>query len=275
MKKTFTFLAVLLCTTLSQAQIKHISYGVGWSIPINANMAFDINEDGRTDFHINRHLDELGFSPEFIVGCIASPSDSAYVGFGAREMSIFEYGDEIDGTDLGFLNFIDDDRGSNWHRDQGFAEGWNDGEVKYVGFILLAEGNGEIMASNGWMKIKVDAQNEALVLLALAYEESLNVPIIAGAITTSTEDVLEVESFTLAPNPVSELLSISFDYKGTQTLSAAVYNELGQKMIDLNRLDNKGNTAIQLDVKGLNNGSYYVQLTDGKAMRTERFTVIK
>ena len=275
MKHTLTFLALFLFTTISQAQIKYVSYGDGWSIPLNSNISFDIDQDGRVDLYINRQEDELGFSPEFIVGCLASPSDSSYVSFGAREMSIFEAGDLIDGEVLGFDNFIDDQRGSAWHRELGFATGWSNEEEKYIGFIILRMENGPLSAKHGWMRIKIDAQNEALVILDLAYEEELNVPIITGSISTSIEILPSFKSLNLKPNPANDLLQISFNYTEALPLNAAIYNELGQKVLDLKTINNKGQVSLNVDLKGLSNGSYYFVINNAISTKTERFTILK
>jgi len=156
---------ILLLTTLSffiytigfSQAISHVDFGSdGLKIDLNEEYALDVDSDGTIDFMINSYNNEMSFAPVVGIGCYVSQFD--LTDWSSTDLVILEEGESTDG-----------DRGSIYLSGEGPAEGWEDGQANYIGFAVF-KSNG-IDVSNGWMKMKVDADKEKLIILEYAYTE--------------------------------------------------------------------------------------------------------
>jgi hypothetical protein len=71
----------------------------------------------------------------------------------------------------------------------------------------------------------------------------------------------DTNSFTAYPNPVKDILNVSFDQN---IIDIAVYNLLGQKMLLMNINSNKG----QIDMSNLASGTYLVRVNTENEVKT-------
>lgn len=271
---SFTF-----CALNAQTQITYKNFGDGWVIPINSNLEVDLDEDGTSDFYINQYENEIGFSPVFAVGCFSSPSEFSYTSFNARELALLEEGDLVQINEINLFDFIDEDRGSAYSLDGGFADGWNDQEDVYLGFVIIISGNSPGVR-NGWLKASVDTSNNALIIKELAYtaiETDYKGGILVGdkGQTTSVKMLDNIEAVTISPNPANERVQLSFDYSGNENLSVTIQNSVGQEVYRNNTGVLVGNTSLNITTSEWANGIYFIRFETATAIRTERLFIAR
>ena len=278
MKKTLLPAFLLFMAMNLQADIVYTNYNDGMRIGLNENLAYDINEDGVVDFYLNGHTDEVGFVPIFAVGCIDSPSETAYTSFDAREIRIQNFGDKVLLSSSNLYDYIDDDRGSMYSLTGGFAEGWADQAAKYIGFALITT-EGYL---DGWMKVAVDATTNEMIIFEVAYEDdpvvnSTGTGIQVGATGSSSIATLDdIAGLTMAPNPVADQLQVNFDYQGSSNLSVSVINNIGQvvyRSAAVQVVANKSNLTISTADWAV--GTYFLRFDSEEGIRTERFVVAR
>jgi hypothetical protein len=86
---------------------------------------------------------------------------------------------------------------------------------------------------------------------------------LAVTITTLANQDFDMTQFTLYPNPVIDLLNISYSQDMT---SVKIFNMVGQQL--LSKQINSNST--QIDMSGYANGAYFIQVTTENAMKTVR-----
>ncbi len=276
MKQTLLLLSFLsICFTSLYSQIVYKDYGVeGLKVEMNENLAMDLDEDGIIDFYVNKYDNELGFSPIFANGCFASPAENAYTSFDAREIQIFEEGESILINGGNLFDYIDDDRGSIYQGDGIYADNWEDGVDQYIGFALV---NGT--SSDGWMRIAINEQAQQLIIYELAFVEqedpSTAVGIKAGQTSLSNIDDLSLSlgEINMGPNPVVDFLRVDFDYQDNLVIDAVVVDVTGKEIYrTISGLVN-GNNVIEVSTDNWGAGNYFLQLSNGKGIKTLLFTV--
>ena len=275
MKHYFILLFALCCGLSLNAQINYTNYGDGWVIPMNANQELDINDDGIVDLYVNQHPDELGLTAVFVVGCISSTGDNNYVSFGARELATFEYGDEIQGSQANTFDYIDEGRGSGYHKTQGYADGFEANKDYYLGFMLIIGSQ----ISNGWMKVELNDEAEVMIIKEVAYGAfvSLDDPgILAGDTgqSLSINDLgNELSEISIAPNPAQDFFKIDFDYTSSTSLTVDVYNAIGQLVDNVTVADEASTYNLTVNTTDWTSGVYYVRFQSNQGARTERVSV--
>ncbi len=275
MKHLFTLLLALSFGFTMNAEINYTNYGEGWVIPINANQALDINDDGQVDLYANRYSNELGLSAVFAVGCINSPSESSYVSFGARELSIFEFGEIIQGTESNVFDYIDDGRGSAYHSNEGYAEGFESAKEYYLGFMLI---QGSTMA-NGWMKVIMDDEGQAMIIKEIAYGDYVDLGgpgIMAGetGLSVGLNDLSnDLTDINIAPNPAQDFFNVNFEYASSSSLKVDVYNSVGQMVNEVSVATGAGTYKLTVNTSDWSTGVYYVRFQSNEGVRTERVSI--
>jgi hypothetical protein len=83
---------------------------------------------------------------------------------------------------------------------------------------------------------------------------------VAFDVTLSNTD-FDTNSFIAYPNPVKDVLNVSFEQN---IIDIAVYNLLGQKMLLMNINSNKG----QIDMSNLASGTYLVRVNTENEVKT-------
>ena len=88
---------------------------------------------------------------------------------------------------------------------------------------------------------------------------------------TSVEDLEEMKSFAVYPNPATDYLTVDVKVEGSHTVN--LYDAVGRKMISVEGT----NVPTTLNLKGLPNGTYYVGVSTGADLHghTKRITVNK
>ncbi len=276
MKKSVLLLSFCMYfLNFSIAQIIHQDFGEGLTISLNENVALDINQDAEIDLYVNQYENELGFTPVFFLGCMASVEAFAFTDFGAREMQIFSQDEEIMLTNGNMFDYIDEDRGSIYSSSAGLAENWQSNEAQYVGFAIFnLDDTNEV--SNGWMLVSVDTDNEVLTIHELAYTEY--VPVGEGAIkagdtgSISSNEDQELSSFHIKinPNPVYDQLNIEIDFALNQAIQVSIIDHAGKT---IKKLENKSDSIYTFDSSSWTAGMYFVQITNGQESIIKKFIV--
>ncbi len=277
MKKAllFFFFTITVIALQAQSEIIHESFGDGWVIPMNANEAVDIDNDGSVDFYINGFQDELGFVPIFAVGCFSSPSELAYTSFSSRELQIHETGELVQLNELNLFDYIDDDRGSAYSLTGGLADGWVDGQDVYIGFaVIIVNTPGHVR--NGWLRTSVNTTTNELTIHEWAYsevQENYDGGILVGDTgeVTSVKSLDNIQDISISPNPATENVQVVFDYTGNENLSVVIQNSIGQVVYR----DNSGSNILNVATDNWTNGIYFVRFETETGIHTERLSVAK
>ena len=277
--KKFLLLSFLSITMYTlNAQITHTSFGDGWAIPLNANLAVDVDDNGTTDFYINGHPGELGFVPIFVVGCFSSPSPSAYTSFNARRLQIHEENELIQLNNNNLFNYIDDDRGSSYSTTGGPADGWLDKQDVYVGFVVMI--NGGATVRNGWIKTAIDIDNQELIIKEWAYTEEQ--PQSTGGIlagdrgeSTSVKTLNSIDDISINPNPASDRVQLKFDYSGSEDLSVVIQNSVGKEVYRTGSALPTGIINLNIQTDHWSSGIYFVRFETETAIRTEKLSITR
>lgn len=278
MKKVLLFSFVFLFISSLKAQIQYTDYGDGWVIPMHANEAVDVNNDGNVDFYVNGLNGELGVIPITLIGCFSSPSYDAVNNLGSRELSILEEGEMIQIDDFSMFDYIDDDRGTLFDADLGLADGWTDMEDEYIGFAVFIPGLSYV-AINGWMKVAIDVTNETFIIKEMAYGEPSEMG--AGGIkagdtgqTVAVQTVDQLNELTIAPNPATDFVQLAFDYTGGQNLSVIIQNAIGKEIYRNNRAT-FGQTNLNIPTTDWTAGMYIIRFETQDGIRTEKLSITR
>ena len=268
-----TFLSIF-CFTIAFSQITHRDFDEGLVIQLNENYAMDIDLDGTIDFYINQHEEELGFSPIFAKGCFASPSELSYTSFNARELRIFDEGQVIRISNSNMYDYIDDDRGSMYHTSDGLAKNLVHLEEYYLGVAVFSNSG---QALNGWMKVAVDTEANTLILKELAYQDFTHLG--AGLIAAGDTGIVAVENLdkvldqvVISPNPVVDLLQLSFDYSGEEQLKISILSTTG-KLVSIQTAN--GSVNYTFDTADWTPGMYFVNFSTSNGVKSEKIFVTK
>lgn len=279
MKRIFTLIFLsFLFFGISHSQITHEDFGEGLVFDLNSNIAIDIDNNASTDFYINQYTGELGITAIFSKGCIASEDPFASTDFGAREMQLFQEGDEILLTNGNLFDYIDEDRGSAYSVTSGFADFWERDVDYYIGFALI-DLNNEFLASNGWIKLSVNDIDETLTIKEWAFTEyadyGLN-PILAGQTENSPVEVNELSNeladIQITPNPAVDNINLSFNYLGEESLNLSLIDNTG-KVIMTKNVSDLSNYSI--NTESISNGLYFIHLSTSKGTITKKVFVTK
>lgn len=280
MKKYLLFTLLSFCFLFTQAQsneIVYTDYGQGLRVPINANLPMDLDNDGTIDFYINGYENELGFSALFGIGCFASPSESAYTSFDARELSIFTEGETIALDGLNLFSYIDDGRGSIYHGDGVFADQWEDGVDQYIGFALVGQGT-----KDGWMRVAVDQEENQMIIYEIAYKlqnplnpEDIGIQAGDSGVSSVADLGIDLIEFSVGPNPVMDYLQISFSYQGETPLSVIVVDAVGREVYRSFSTFKSGTHSLELQTSDWSSGMYFLQLSNEKGINTHKLNVNK
>jgi len=291
MKKALLLSFALFITLSLQAELNYTNYGPnGWHIGINENVVVDIDNDGANDFYVNAWDNELGFVPIFGKGCFSSPNGTATNIFGSRELTIHQPGDILDAS-VNTFAFIDDGRGSGYSANTNqFADGWADGEDRYVAFFIFGSGK------FGWMRVAIDATNQKVIIKEMAYESEYYGEIVVGytgqAATIPTIDTKDtansweatvaneeiekdVQELSVFPNPAIEKVNINFDYDSAEKLSITITNSVGQEVYRNNNNVVTGKVNLEISTSTWSSGIYYIQFQSERGIKTERLSVAK
>ena len=278
MKKLLTLLFALFIFSTAQSEITYKSYGDGWVIPLNANQAIDVNDDGIDDFIINKLNAGLGMTSIIGTGCMASPS-TTYNNLGSRELRIFQEGEVIQATNDNVSTYIDDEDGTLFKSNEGIADGWSDLEEEYIGFALFPNSNWLTM--NGWMKIAIDVNNEIFIIKGIAYEEPYLLgqggrEIKAGDTgqTVAIQTVDQLNELTIAPNPANDFVQLAFDYTGEKDLNLIIQNSIGQE-IYRNNTTSFGQTNLNISTTDWTTGMYIIRFETEDGIRTEKLSITR
>jgi len=279
MKKSllFSFLFITICALNAQSgEIHYTSFGDGWYIPMNADLAVDVDADGTSDFHINKHADELGFTPIFIQGCFTSPSETSYTSFNSRELQQHEEGELIQINGGNLYDYIDDDRGSAFSVSGGLAEGWENDKKVFIGFAIIDGGQ----VRNAWLTASVNEFTHEMTIWEWAYTdwEAMDTGgILAGdrGESTSVKTLNSIADISISPNPASDRVQVNFDYSGSEDLSVIIQNSVGQVVYKTGSSLPTGVINLNVETSEWTNGIYFIRFETETAIRTEKLTISK
>ena len=277
MIRNFTILFFLcLSGFVLKADINYTDYGAGLVIPMGAEHAIDVDNDGTIDFYINKELRELGISPISAKGCLTSPGYDADTQWGARQFMLHPKGDLINLTNANMFDYIEEVRGAGYSASEGLAVGWADSEDVYLGFAVFS--TDLLSVSNGWMRVNINVVDETFIIKDLAYtdKQSLGAEGIRAGDKGFTSAVEELDASILSvnifPNPVDDLVNISYDYTAQNALTLGIYNVDG-RLIQTEKLTEVLRNNIQLNTADWVSGIYYIRFNSDKGIKTKRLIV--
>lgn len=101
--------------------------------------------------------------------------------------------------------------------------------------------------------------------------------VIQQSITVNAIDDPDAPDFNilLHPNPAGEILNVSFTLKKSTTLTTTVTNTLGQVVYQSKNNFNSGALNYSINTSKYANGLYYLNITSGKTVRSQKFMVSK
>lgn len=136
--------------------------------------------------------------------------------------------------------------------------------------------------SNGMPKIVVvgggtnhtvyDNQNNTLN--ANTFSTAIN-----NALASSPTGVAQnsINSFanSIAPNPVSNDINLSYHSNSTGNVTLEVYNLIGKKVAEKSSFVVAGSNKIQMNVADLSNGNYFLKINQGTYTETIKFIIVE
>ncbi|OCB78589.1 M43 family zinc metalloprotease [Flavobacterium crassostreae] len=140
-----------------------------------------------------------------------------------------------------------------------------DGKTGYVGFNYLLDGE----TCYGWFKVSVDANGDGYKILEYAYNTKPNAPVKTGSldvVLATTEYELEPKSFTMYPNPASDVVEFSFNKLNLDKITLTIYTINGV-VVDVVK------KPTSYSVAHLAKGMYIVVATDGNFTETKKLVV--
>jgi F5/8 type C domain/Secretion system C-terminal sorting domain len=92
-----------------------------------------------------------------------------------------------------------------------------------------------------------------------------------------SEEISEKTTFTIFPNPSSEVITLLFSTNTTQDVTITFTDSRGLKIREVNKsLESAGDQSVELNIKDLKVGIYYLQLTaDGTTGNAKKLIVVK
>jgi hypothetical protein len=86
---------------------------------------------------------------------------------------------------------------------------------------------------------------------------------------------LDIEKFTVYPNPTDGMLQVRFNSTSSQAIDVRIMNMLGQQLMGDSMNNFSGAFQKSYDLSSLSSGVYLFQIVTEKGSRTERVIVSK
>ncbi len=93
--------------------------------------------------------------------------------------------------------------------------------------------------------------------------------------TSSINDIVDVTSLNIYPNPVSSIVNVNFNLKKTSEVQVELYNLLGSKMISDNLYTISGSQQHSMDVGNLPEGLYIMVINAGDDKVSRKVQIVK
>ena len=98
------------------------------------------------------------------------------------------------------------------------------------------------------------------------------VPVQIGSTCNLNTNQYEINKITIYPNPVSEIIHLSFYNAVLEDLQLKISNSLGQIVVSKNFSQNEiTNNQLELNSKNLENGLYFIQITTPTKIMNSKF----
>lgn len=278
MNKTITLLLTVILYQLSIAQVVHKDFGSGLIIALDENYQLDVNDDGTADLVVNSVVGELGFEPISGQGCVNVKDLWSTNAFGALSLNTFEEGELINWASSIFT-WSEVDPSAAYSISGGFDNLWSADEDKYVGFMILNGGK----AACGWIKVRISASEQNLVIKELAYQDdyfySSESGIYAGTLS-SLGDLVDVQNFSnknveinIHPNPASSSTQISYTLSDAQEVKLEVIDLLGRTVFSDQLLGRMDTGIIDLDLNKFTPGNYFLKLSTPEGYQVKQLQI--
>ena len=85
--------------------------------------------------------------------------------------------------------------------------------------------------------------------------------------------ILKEIGWQIAPNPVSNEVTLAYNFKDINTIKVDIFNEIGQLVTNYQLPDTQTGT-LEINVTSWPNGEYNVRLSSGKLMEVKRMIVV-
>ena len=233
MKSILLLFVAFLCFSAVNAQVTYTDYADTWVIDMNTPTDVDLNDDGVIDFKLNTIEDELAFVPIFFYGCFASTSATAMNNLNTREMQVFAEDETVKIDNFNMFDYIDDDRGSLYNTELGLADGWVANERQFIGVAVFNQDDpGKVYEA--WMSVSINPETKQISIHEAAYNDWS--PVGEGGIIvgdrgeapTALKNIESLQNITIAPNPVQDVMNLSYEYTGSEPMTVTITNASGQ-----------------------------------------------
>lgn len=138
-----------------------------------------------------------------------------------------------------------------------YVPGGNDWETATIDLsaYIGQEVNVEFMPISGW------GNN--------LYLDNINITELVGI-----QELTEVSEIRLFPNPVKEMMKVSFQLEAANQLQIEVFNAVGQRVQNLGTSSfNTGNNQFDINARDLSNGVYFLRIYNADKELNRRFVV--
>ena len=98
------------------------------------------------------------------------------------------------------------------------------------------------------------------------------IELIEVRVLVADNELADLESLSLYPNPVKELLQVKANFKKAATVNVSMFNAIGQRVYS-NTFDENQELSGQIDVSQLDPGLYIVNLSDGIGQVSKKIIV--
>ena len=262
-------LVAILNVAAISAQITYTDYEDTWAIDMNTPAEVDLNGDGIVDFMLNTFENELSFVPIFAIGCFASESPLSN-NLNTLSLQTFVEGDLIKIDDSNMFDYIDDDRGSLYNESLGLADGWEANKRQYIGVAVFNEFAPQNVYE-AWMSVSINPQTQQLIIHEAAYtawntfgEGGITVGD-RGEAPTAIENIENLRNITIAPNPVQDLLNLSYDYTGSEPMTITITNTSGQLIYQ-----QPANTFMSIATTDWSTGIYLIKFENDNGVEIRK-----
>lgn len=245
--KTLLLSVLITSSTILNATITVTNVGITNITDPTSSYQFDLDNDATPDFSIDAY--QVGNAPQIQLKMLHPNAET--VPLMAATVNVVDaknYGDTLGAWWQSYDSYI-------YHVPEFMT--MSNSYYKYIGLRLLKNGN----YYYGWVQVRVFiSSNIALIdIVNYAFEDIPNIKITAGQTVSSTTSIEELNNseFTIYPNPVKDIVTISIASKVViNTIN--LYSVTGKLIKEIQRPKN------QIDFSDLKSGIYFIEIISDK-----------
>lgn len=245
--KTLLLSVLIASSTILNATITVTNVGITNMSSPTSSYQFDLDNDATPDFSIDAY--EVGGNSQFQLKMLHPNAETVpLLAATVYVVAPKNYGDNFGSWWQSYDSYI-------YHVPE-FMTMANAG-YKYIGLRLFKNGN----YYYGWVQVRVfiDPNIGLIDIVNYAFEDTPNTEITAGQTVSSTTSIEELDNskFTIYPNPVKDIVTISIASK-TVINTINLYSATGKLVKEIQLPKN------QIDLSNLKSGIYFIEIISDK-----------